>query len=210
MSILKTSVAKKVAMALSGLFLVLFIFVHLAINLTLIYPGKEAFDASVEFMATNPFIQVMQPVLFLVFAFHIYMGIYLELTNQSKRSVKYVKTNLGVASSWASRNMIWTGLMVFAFLLLHFWNYFIPFKTQDITDHYALVIGLFKSPVYTLIYVLAFVLLGIHLSHGFQSAFQSLGTPREKCNKPLVVIGNIVAVIVAVGFSAIAIYFYFN
>ncbi len=210
MSILKTSVAKKMAMALSGLFLVMFIFVHLAINLTLIYPGKEAFDVAVEFMGTNPLIQVMQPVLFLGFIFHIAMGIYLELTNQSKRSVKYVKTNLGASSSWASRNMIWTGLMVLAFLLLHFWNYFIPFKTQDITDHYALVIGLFKNPIYTLIYVLAFVLLGIHLSHGFQSAFQSLGVPREKCNKPLVIAGNIVAVIVAVGFSAIAIYFYFN
>ncbi len=151
MTILKTSVAKKIAMALSGLFLVMFIFIHLAINLTLIYPGKEAFDAAVEFMATNPLIQVMQPILFLGFIFHIGMGIYLEWTNRSKRPVKYVKNNPGAAASWASRNMIWTGSLVLIFLVIHFANYFIPFKTQEITDHYALVTGLFKdNPVYTL------------------------------------------------------------
>ncbi len=210
MTILKSSVAKKVAMALSGLFLVMFILIHLAINLTLIYPGKEAFDAAVEFMATNPFIQLMQPVLFLGFIFHIAMGIYLEWTNQGKRSVKYVNSNPGAASSWASRNMIWTGLFVLLFLIVHLINYFVPFKTQEIHDHYALVTGLFKNPFYTLFYVLAFIGLGIHLSHGFQSAFQSLGTPREKCNKALVITGNIIALLVAFGFSAIAIYFYFN
>ncbi len=210
MTILKTSVAKKVAMALSGLFLVVFLLLHLAINLTLIYPGKETFDAAVEFMGTNPLIQVMQPILFLGFIFHIIMGIYLEWTNRSKRSVKYVKNNQAVASSWASRNMIWTGLFVLVFLALHLFNYFVPFKTQDVSDHYALVTGLFKNPVYTLLYVLAFVLLGIHLSHGFQSAFQSLGTPREKCNKFLVCCGYIFAIVIAVGFSAVAVYFYFN
>ncbi len=210
MSILKSSVEKKMGLALAGLFLVFFLFVHLAINLTLIYPGKEAFDAAVEFMATNPFIQLMQPILFLVFAFHIYMAIYLELTNRSKRSVKYVKNNPGANSSWVSRNMIWTGLMIFGFLLLHLYNYFLPFKTQNISDHYELVISLFKNPVYTFIYVLAFVALGLHLSHGFQSAFQTFGVPREKCNRPLVICGNIISIILAVGFSAIAIYFYFN
>jgi succinate dehydrogenase / fumarate reductase cytochrome b subunit len=210
MTILKTSVAKKVAMALSGLFLVMFILIHLAINLTLIYPGKEAFDAAVEFMATNPFIQIMQPILGLTFLFHIGMGIYLEWTNQSKRSVKYVKNNPGAASSWASRNMIWTGLFVLFFLIIHLFNYFVPFKTQDVPDHYALVVGLFKNPYYTLLYVLAFIALGVHLSHGFQSAFQSLGMPREKCHKAIEITGKIIAVLVAVGFSSIAIYFYFN
>ncbi len=210
MSILKSSVAKKVAMALSGLFLVLFIFVHLAINLTLIYPGKEAFDAAVDFMGTNPLIQVMQPILFLGFIFHLAMGIYLELQNRGNRPVKYAKNNPGAAASWASRNMIWTGLGVLVFLLVHLYNYFIPFKTEEIADHYALVIGLFKNPVFTFLYVFAFISLGIHLSHGFQSAFQSLGTPREKCNKGLSILGKIIAYVVAIGFSAIALYFYFK
>jgi len=154
----------------------------------------------------------MQPILFFGFIFHIAMGIYLEWTNQSKRSVKYVKNNPGAAASWASRNMIWTGSFVLLFFLLHLIHYFLPFKTQEIHDHYALVIELFKNPIYTFIfiYVLAFMALGLHLSHGFQSAFQSLGVPREKCNKALVICGNIIAFLVAFGFSAIAIYFYFN
>jgi len=210
MSILKTTVAKKVALALAGLFLVLFLFVHLAINLTLIYPGKEAFEEAVHFMDTNPLIQLMQPVLFLVFAFHIYMGIYLELTNQTKRSVKYVKNNPGANSTWVSRNMIWTGLMILGFLLIHLYNYFLPFKTQEIADHYELVTGLFKNAGYVIIYVLAFIALGLHLSHGFQSAFQTLGVNREKWNRILVVIGNIVSFVLAFGFSFIAIYFYFK
>ncbi len=210
MTILKTSVAKKIMMAVSGLFLVLFVLVHLAINLTLIYPGKEAFDAAVEFMGTNPFIQIMQPVLFLGFIIHFSLALYLELTNRSKRPVNYVNNNPGASSSWASRNMIWTGLFVVLFLVLHLINYFVPFKTQEIHDHYALVTGLFKNAIFTIIYILAFISLGIHISHGFQSAFQSLGTSREKWNKTLVLIGNIIALLVAFGFSAIAIYFYFN
>ena len=210
MSILKTTVAKKVALALAGLFLVLFLFVHLAINLTLIYPGKEAFEEAVHFMDTNPVIQLMQPVLFLVFAFHIYMGIYLELTNQTKRSVKYIKNNPAANSTWVSRNMFWTGLMILGFLLIHLYNYFLPFKTQEITDHYELVTGLFKNAVYVIIYVIAFIALGLHLSHGFQSAFQTLGVNRDKWNRILVITGNIVSFIIAFGFSFIAIYFYFK
>lgn len=210
MSLFKTSVAKKIAMALSGLFLITFILIHLAINLILIYPGKEAFEAAVKFMETNPFIQVMQPILFFGFIFHILMGIYLEWTNRSKRPDSYIKNNPGAASSWASRNMIRTGLFVLLFLVVHLINYFLPFKTQEITDHYELVIELFKNPIYTFFYILSFIALGLHLSHGFQSAFQSMGTPREKCNKVLVTIGNIIAFIVAIGFSFIAIYFYIN
>ncbi len=210
MSILKTTVAKKVTMALAGLFLVLFLFVHLAINLTLIYPGKDAFDEAAHFMGTNPLIQLMQPVLFLAFAIHISIGIYLELTNQTKRSVKYVKNNPGANSSWVSRNMIWTGLMVFGFLLIHLYNYFLPFKTQEINDHYELVTSLFKNAGFVIIYVLTFIALGLHLSHGFQSAFQTLGVNREKWNHILVIIGNIISFIIAFGFSFIAIYFYFK
>ncbi len=207
---LKTSVAKKIAMALSGLFLIVFILIHLSINLSLIYPGKEAFEKAVRFMGTNPLIRIMEPVLFFGFIFHIAMGIYLEWTNRKRRSVKYEKYDGSAVASWASRNMIWTGLFVLLFLIFHFYNYYVPFKFQDVHDHYAIVTGLFDSPFYTVLYVLAFVSLGFHLSHGFQSAFQSLGAPREKCHRITVILGNILAVIVALGFSFIALYFYFN
>ena len=207
---LKTSVAKKIAMALSGFFLITFIIVHLSINLTMVFGGKETFEEAVHFMATNPFIRIMEPILFLGFIFHISMGIYLELKNRANRPVGYAEYKGSAVASWASRNMIWTGLFVLLFLLFHFYNYYIPFRTTNVTDHYALVTGLFQSPVYTVFYVLAFIALGIHLSHGFESAFQSVGMPREKCYKAIHICGQCFAWIVALGFSFIAVYFYFK
>ncbi len=207
---LRTSVAKKMAMAVSGLFLVTFILLHLSINLTLLWPGREVFEKAVHFMGTNLFIRIMEPILFLGFIFHIAMGIYLEWQNRKNRPVKYEKYNGSAVASWASRNMIWTGLFVLFFLLVHFYNYYVPFRYGKVESHYDLVTGLFASPVYTLLYVLAFTGLGIHLSHGFQSAFQSLGAPREKCYKFLRCLGNVIAWLVGLGFSAIALYFYFQ
>ncbi len=207
---LKTSVSKKIAMALSGFLLMMFIVIHLSINLTMLWPGKETFEQAVHFMATNPFIRVMEPILFLGFIFHISMGIYLELKNRSNRPVGYVKYDGSSVATWASRNMIWTGLFVLLFLIFHFWNYYIPFKSGEVHDHYLLVTGLFKNPVYTVFYVLAFIALGLHLSHGFESAFQSVGVPREKCYRWIHVCGQCFAWIVGLGFSLIAIYFYFN
>ncbi len=205
---LKTSVAKKIWMGISGLFLISFLVIHLSINLLLIYPGKEAFENAVHFMATNPFIRIMEPVLFLGFIFHILSGIWLEWNNRKKRPVGYNQYDRGAVTTWAAANMIWTGLFVLVFLVVHLINYWYQFKIVGVEDHYELVISLFDSPVYTLFYVLAFIALGVHLSHGFQSAFQSVGAPREKFHKCLRTVGYIFSFIIAIGFSIIAIYFY--
>ncbi len=207
---LNTSVAKKIAMAVSGLFLVSFILLHLSINLTLIWPGREVFEKAVHFMGTNLFIRIMEPILFLGFAFHIVMGIYLEWKNAGNRPVKYQKYNASAVASWASRNMIWTGLFILFFLIVHFYNYYIPFRYGHVESHYDLVTGLFKNPVYTILYILAFVALGFHLSHGVESAFQSLGYRREVFRKYIKPLGYFIAYLVAIGFSAIALYFYFK
>jgi len=207
---LNTSVAKKMAMAVSGLFLVSFILLHLSINLTLIWPGEETFEKAVHFMGTNPFIRLMEPILFLGFIFHIAMGIYLEWKNYGNRPEKYVKYNGSAVASWASRNMIWTGLFVLVFLIIHFYNYYIPFRYGEVHSHYELVTGLFKNPVYTILYILAFIALGFHISHGFESAFQSLGYPREKMYKCVKACAYCFGILVAAGFSFIALYFYFN
>jgi len=207
---LNTSVAKKIAMAVSGLFLVSFILLHLSINLTLIWPGREAFEKAVHFMGTNIFIRIMEPILFAGFLFHIGMGIYLEWKNYGNRPEKYQKYNASAVASWASRNMIWTGLLLLVFLIVHFYNYYVPFRYGEVHSHYDLVTGLFKNPFYTILYILAFVALGFHLSHGFESALQSLGYRREKYHKYAKRIGNLIAFVVAAGFSLIAIYFYFN
>ena len=205
---LSSSVGRKVVMSLSGLFLITFLLVHLGVNLTL-FAGSETFNGASHFMATNPVIQVMQYVLAAGFIFHIFMGIKLELKNRASRPIKYEKNNAAANSGWASRNMIYTGILVLLFLLLHLKDFFVRIKFGEVHDDYELVTQLFKNPLYVLIYVVAFVLLGIHLSHGFQSAFTSVGARAPKYLKCVKNLGMIFSYFIALGFSVIAIYFYF-
>jgi len=198
-------------MALTGFFLITFLIVHLGINLSLFW-GAEPFNAASEFMATNGVIQVMQYVLAVGFILHIVLGIKLELQNRSSRGVKYVVNKPSENSSFSSRNMIVTGIIVLLFLILHLKDFFVELKFFDkggFASDYDLVTTLFKNPVYTVIYVIAFVLLGIHLSHGFQSAFQSTGANYNKYKKCLKNTGIAFSILIAVGFSAIALYFSF-
>ncbi|NOQ92890.1 MAG: succinate dehydrogenase [Flavobacteriaceae bacterium] len=203
-----SSLGRKVAMSLSGFFLITFLLVHLGVNLTL-FVGAETFNAASHFMATNPLIQVMQYVLAAGFIFHIAMGIRLELKNRASRPIKYAKNNAAANSGWASRNMIVTGILVLLFIVIHLKDFFIQIKFGEVHDDYLLVVELFKNPMYVLIYVIAFVLLGIHLSHGFQSAFTSVGARAPKYLKCVKNVGMAFSYLIALGFSVIAIYFYF-
>jgi len=205
---LSSSVGRKVVMSLSGLFLITFLLVHLGVNLTL-FISKDTFNGASHFMATNPVIQVMQYVLAAGFIFHIIMGIWLELKNRASRPIKYAKNNAAANSGWASRNMIYTGILVLLFILLHLKDFFVQIKFREVHDDYELVTQLFKNPIYVLIYVIAFVLLGIHLSHGFQSAFTSIGARAPKYLKCVKNLGMAFSYFIALGFSIIAIYFYF-
>lgn len=205
---ISSSVGRKVTMSLSGLFLITFLLVHLGINLTL-FIGADTFNGASHFMATNPVIQVMQYVLAAGFIYHIIMGIVLELKNRASRPIKYAKNNAAANSGWASRNMIYTGILVLLFILLHLKDFFVQIKFGEVHDDYELVTQLFKNPVYVFIYVFAFVLLGIHLSHGFQSAFTSVGARAPKYLKCVKNLGMAFSYLIALGFSVIAIYFYF-
>ncbi|MCF6213895.1 MAG: succinate dehydrogenase cytochrome b subunit [Flavobacteriaceae bacterium] len=208
---LSSSIGRKVVMALTGFFLITFLIVHLGINLSLFW-GPEAFNEASEFMATNGVIQVMQYVLAAGFIMHIILGVKLELQNRSSRGVKYAVNKPSENSSFSSRNMIVTGIIVLLFLILHLKDFFVELKFFDkggFSTDYDLVTALFKNPVYTAIYVIAFILLGIHLSHGFQSAFQSTGANYNKYKRCLKNTGIAFSILIAVGFSAIALYFSF-
>ncbi|MCF6182752.1 succinate dehydrogenase cytochrome b subunit [Lutibacter sp.] len=207
---LTSSIGRKIVMSLTGFFLIIFLIVHLSINLSLFW-GPNAFNEASEFMATNGVIQVMQYILAAGFILHIIQGISLELKNRSARSIKYVVNKPSENSTFASRNMIYTGILVLLFLILHLWDFFVQLKfvgIGNLTD-YELVTNRFSSPLFTAIYVIAFVLLGIHLSHGFQSAFQSTGANYNKYKKCLKYTGIAFSILIAVGFSAIALYFSF-
>jgi succinate dehydrogenase / fumarate reductase, cytochrome b subunit len=216
-AILKSSIAKKVAMALSGLFLIMFLSLHFFINMVSVF-SPDSFNAMSHFMGYNPLIQfVMQPVLIAGVVFHFMMGFVLELKNRSARPVAYVKYNGAANASWASRNMIISGVVVLAFLGLHmydFWfaemNYkYIAVNEINETRYYEELIHKFVSPVRTGLYSIAFLLLSVHLWHGFTSSLQSIGFD-NKIGKSLHSICYAFAIVVPFGFIFIALFHHFN
>lgn len=214
---LKSSIGRKIIMALSGLFLVSFLLLHLAVNFISVC-SADAFNVASEFMGTNPLVQfLLQPILIAGVIIHFMMGIYLELKNKAARQVKYAKYNGSANASWASRNMIISGLVVLAFLGLHFYDFWFPemqYKYvdgfSDATRYYPELVEKFHSPLRVGIYVLSFVLLAFHLLHGFQSSFQSVGFNHNKYNPFIKKLGVLFAVIVPLGFIFIALFHHFN
>jgi len=210
---LGSSLVRKFWMALTGLFLITFLLVHLAVNLLSLSSNPELFNEASHFMGTNFLIQVMQYVLAAGFIMHIGTGIYLTRQNQAARPVKYAMDKPSANSSFSSRNMAITGILIFFFLVLHLRDYFWILKFGDMTpygDDYTLVVGLFSSLLYTALYVVAFILLGIHLHHGFQSSFQSLGARHPKYLPLVQKFGLWYSILVPGGFALIAIWHYIN
>jgi succinate dehydrogenase / fumarate reductase, cytochrome b subunit len=215
--VLSSSIARKVAMALSGLFLILFLTQHLFINSTSLF-GEETFNTISHFMGNNPLVQyVIQPVLIVGVLFHFIMGFVLDFKNRSSRPVGYAKYNGGANASWASRNMIISGSVILAFLGLHFYDFWIPEMQYKYVDVRPLVEDRyfeelkehFESPVRTAIYCISFILLALHLWHGFNSSFQSVGF-NNKYSKGLHKFAKAYAIVVPLGFVIVALYHHLN
>ena len=216
-SLLKSSIAKKIAMALSGLFLIMFLSLHFFINMTSVF-SSEAFNSMSHFMGYNPLVQfIMQPILIAGVVFHFVMGMVLEVKNRSARPIAYAKYNGAANATWASRNMIISGLVVLAFLGLHFYDFWLAEITYkyinaspvEETRYFPELVHKFASPVRTGLYVIAFILLSIHLWHGFNSSFQSVGF-NNKYSKSLHKLGYGFAIVVPFGFIFIALFHHFN
>ena len=149
-----TTIARKVAMALSGLFLILFLGQHLTINITSVF-SEKIFNFLSHFMGNNPVVQfILQPVLILGVVFHFVMGFVLEIKNTKSRSVKYQSYKGSANASWVSRNMIISGIVVLSFLGLHFYDFWVPeinykyieFLPQDPDRYYGELVHKFHSP----------------------------------------------------------------
>ena len=217
---LSSSIGKKVIMSLSGLFLIGFLCVHLTLNLFLIFDNSgELFNHGANFMATNPVIKIVEPILAIGFIIHIIWASILTLQNQKARPIKYAQRNQSQNATWASRNMYILGGLVLVFLVIHIYNFWWNIKVTgnleavvvdgvEMENTYLLVSSLFKSSiVYCGLYIAGAILLGLHLTHGFWSAFQSIGFSNDIWRKRLSALGYIFAVIIAVGFSIIPLYF---
>jgi succinate dehydrogenase / fumarate reductase, cytochrome b subunit len=205
--ILFTSITKKFVMALAGLFLLTFLPVHLFINLMLLKSDPQPFNSAAHFMATFPVIKVMEVVLFAAILIHISWGVMLQIQNWLARPVSYAR-NAKTETSFFSKFMIWTGATILTFLILHWFNFYfmkIGLVKGNPDDFYSVAHDLFKLPVYDIIYLTCFALLGFHLFHAFYSAFQTLGLNHRLWNPLVRPIALIYAVLIPAGFALISI-----
>ena len=214
---LKSSIARKVAMSLSALFLISFLLLHVAVNLLSVV-NVDAYNTASHFMGTNPLVQfVMQPILIFGVVFHFVLGFVLELRNRKAQGVKYVQDNGAANSTWMSRNMIRSGLAILFFILVHFIDFWIPeinYKyiqvlPEDPTRYYHELVEKFQNPIKVGVYTVAFIFLALHLLHGFNSAFQSIGQ-NNKYTKGFKKAAAAFSIVVPVLFIFIALFHHFN
>ena len=171
-------------------------------------------------MGTNPLVQfALQPILIFAVVYHFVMGFVLEVKNRNARSVKYAMNKGSANSTWFSRNMIISGAVVLAFLVLHFYDFWVhemsvKYVQGDMSGlnengefrYYEELVHKFEDPIRVGMYVISFVLLAMHLLHGFQSAFQSIGANHTKYTPAIKKLGNIYAIAIPAGFVFIALF----
>ncbi|MCX2742538.1 succinate dehydrogenase cytochrome b subunit [Mangrovivirga sp. M17] len=217
-----STLGRKLLMALTGIFLILFLVVHLAGNLQLLIPdGGKSFNIYAETMGNNTFIQIVSKVNFALILLHIIVAIILTRYNSKARPVSYENFNGNANSTWSSRNMGVLGSVIFIFIAIHLSNFWWVFKYGEVPtttlengtavkNYYAVVNEGFSQLWIVGIYVLSMVFLAFHLAHGFQSAFQTLGLNHKKYTPAIKAVGKWFAILVPIGFAIIPIYMYFN
>ncbi|ARV09848.1 succinate dehydrogenase [Winogradskyella sp. PC-19] len=215
--ILNSSIGRKFAMALSALFLMVFLLQHFAINILSVF-SADAFNTASHFMGTFWAVQfILQPILIFGVIFHFVMGFVLEIKNNKARKVSYAKNKGSANSTWMSRNMLLTGAVVLAFMVLHFIDFWIPeINTKYIVGdmsgmhngefrYFHELVEKFHSPLRVGAYIVSFVLLSLHLLHGFNSAFQSIGA-NNKYTKGLKGFAKVYSIGIPLGFIFIALF----
>jgi succinate dehydrogenase / fumarate reductase, cytochrome b subunit len=204
-------------MSLLGLFLMVFLVVHLCINLFLLRnDGGEWFTAAAHFMGTNYVVKIFEVILFAGFILHILLGIILQIQNWMSRPVRYKVLNR-TETPFLSKYMIYTGGIVLIFLIIHFMNFYfmklgwvsgtVPALADGEPDFFNTARLLFANPLYSVLYIVLIVILGFHLNHAFQSAFQSLGLNTKKYYPSILTFGKFYSVLIPAGFIIIPVYF---
>lgn len=219
-NIFASSIGKKLMMALAGLFLSIFLLVHLGINLTLIlFDDPRIFNIGAHFMATNLLIKIIEVILFGSILLHILYGLIVQVLNWMARPIRYRVGNYA-QTSFFSKFMIHTALIILVFLVIHMMDFYFKAKFGHVGGvvyngkHYhdlsVLVIAKFQMGGFVIFYIASFLFLGFHLLHGFQSAFQTLGLNHNVYSRIIKAIGVIYTLIIVGGFSIIPLIIYFT
>jgi succinate dehydrogenase / fumarate reductase cytochrome b subunit len=218
-SIFTSSIGKKLVMSLAGIFLILFLLVHLTINLlVIIFDDPMVFNKAAHFMSSNILIKIFEIVLFGGILLHVIYALILQVQNWIARPKRYNKANFS-NTSFFSKFMIHTAVITLVFLAIHFVDFYFKAKFGHAAE--IMVDGVayhdfareledkFKMLPFVIFYVAAFIFLGFHLIHGFQSAFKTLGIDNKKYTPAIQVLAIIYSVVVVAGFSLIPLLMYF-
>lgn len=210
MSIFKSSIGKKLIMSISGIFLVLFLTLHMCLNLVSVF-SAEGFQKVCDFMGL-PIVSIMVPVLAFGFVIHIIYAIILTASNLKSRGglKRYEVATKSETDSWASKNMIYLGIIVLLGIAIHLTHFWADMQLQEFTggeaaDPNMLLSQTFGSVGITILYLIWFAAIWLHLSHGFWSALQTLGWNNGIWLKRLKVIGIAYVTILMAGFAITAI-----
>jgi succinate dehydrogenase / fumarate reductase cytochrome b subunit len=221
-----SSVGKKLVMAFTGIFLVLFLIVHAGLNACIWANDKGImFNKAAHFMGSFVVPRVLEIGLFVGIFLHILQGYMLTLENRSKRSIGYA-VNYSKGSKWYSRSMALLGTLLLMFLIMHIYHFWTPsrlggmgtikplekFVLNGVEYHnlYASMQEVFKNIYVVILYVLACGSLGYHLAHGFQSAFKTIGIHNKRYHAVISTIGYGFAIIIPLAFAMMPISFYFQ
>ena len=221
---LTSSIGRKLTMSLTGLFMILFLVVHLLGNFQLLHDDQgAAFNKYTYFMTHFPLIKMISYGLYFFIVLHTIQGLSLWSANRKAKGQTYAVKTRPPGVSWASSNMALLGTLILAFLIIHmaqFWGQMhfgdMPESTiyagfndgKGIKDLYGLVAEAFSNPLMIVLYVIGQAVLAFHLWHGFQSAFQTLGVNHPKYTPFIKGFGKVFSIVVPVGFAAIPIIFY--
>jgi succinate dehydrogenase / fumarate reductase cytochrome b subunit len=219
LDLFSSSLGKKIVMALTGIFLILFLTVHLTGNLQLLKDdGGRAFNIYADFMGHNPFIQLVSKGNFAFIIIHIVWALVLTIQNRRARgTVGYAQPNK--KSAWSSRNMGILGTIILVFLVMHIRHFYaeahfgsLPTQVYDgkeVLNLYGQVVVWFQKDWYVALYVFSMIALSFHLWHGFASAFQTLGLNHMKYNPVINFVGKAYAIVVPAGFAIIPLWMFF-
>lgn len=220
---LTSSVGRKLVMSLTGLFLIVFLVVHLIGNLQLLYhDGGEKFNVYAKFMTSNPLIKTISYLLYASILLHAIQGWLLWRKNAAARGTQYaVKVTRTVnTSSFASRNMGWLGTVIFVFILIHLYQFWFQMHwggltetthngaTDSVKDLYSVVQLAYTNLGFVIFYVVCMAVIAYHLWHGFQSAFQTLGLNHKKYSPLIRTVGHIYAIVIPLAFALIPVIMY--
>jgi succinate dehydrogenase / fumarate reductase cytochrome b subunit len=221
---LTSSIGQKVIMSLTGLFLIIFLPVHLAGNLLLLADdGGQSFNVYAKFMTQNPVIKTVSYSLYAFILIHAVQGLMLWSKNRAARGgQKYAVHNVRGTSTNAklASRMGWIGTIILVFILVHMYQFWLQMKLgalptvtiegETMNDLYYIVDKTYQNIGFVIFYVVSMYVVGAHLWHGFQSSFQTLGLNHKKYTPFIQGLGKFYSVIVPLGFAIIPIFFYFG